>query len=149
VHPVDDLLHQARQLLGTMNPVQFDLAVPPAPPAPASWDSQAAGAAAETSARLDIVTAQLRSAHQAVAAAVVEANEIAHNAHTQLNAVENTWASDRAALDPASDTEDNQAGLLQAAHKHVQEVTAVVQLAAEQFQSAAQRIAAATASLSS
>lgn len=149
VTPVDDLLRQARQLLGTMNPVQWETAFPAPPPAPGGWDSSAADAAAETTVRLDSQTDRLRAAHREVAAAIAEANEISRSAHTQLNAVENAWASDRAALHPASAVEENQAGLLQAAQQHVREVTAVVQAAAEQFQIAAHRIATATASLSS
>lgn len=148
VTAVDELLSQARQLLGSMNPVQLDVALPTVPQAPDSWDSEAAGSAAAAAAYLDRDTEQLRDAHRAVAAAVAEANEIARSAHTQLNAVENAWFSDRAALDPAAGTDDNHAGLLQSAQHHVREVTAVVQAAAEQFQVAAQRITAATTSLS-
>ena len=87
VTAVDELLSQARQLLGSMNPVQLDVALPAVPQAPVSWDSEAAGSAAEVAAYLDRDTEQLRDAHRAVAAAVEEANEIARSAHTQLNAV--------------------------------------------------------------
>lgn len=148
VTAVDELLSQARQLLGSMNPVQLDVALPTVPQAPDSWDSAAAGSATQAAAQLGHDTEELRAAHQAVAAAVAEANAIARSAHTQLNAVENAWASDQAALDPAAGTDDNHAGILQSAQHHVREVTAVVQAAAEQFQVAAQRITAATTSLS-
>ena len=148
VTAVDELLSQARQLLGSMTPVQLDVALPAVPPAPVSWDSAAAASAAENAARLGRDTDELNSAQQAVAAAVAEANEIAQSAHTQLNAVENAWASDQAALDPTTGSQDSHSGLLQAAQDHVREVTAVIQAAAEQFQVAAQRITAATTSLS-
>lgn len=131
-----------------MSPVQLDTAFPASPPAPPSWDSGAARSAAEAGARLEQHVSDLHTAHQAVAAAITDANEISYNAHVQLNAVEHAWASDQAALGPAGATDDAQAGLLRAAQQHVHDVTAVVQTAAEQFQAAAQRIAAATAMLS-
>lgn len=147
MNPVDAMLRHARQLLGTMNPVQLDVAFPASPPHPASWDSDAAAAAADTGTLLAERAADLQAAHQAVAAAIAEANEISRNAHVQLTAVENAWASNQAAADPAAATDDAQAGLLHAAQQHVLDVTAVVQTAAEQFQAAAQRIAAAKALL--
>lgn len=148
MNPVDDLLRQARELLGSMNPVHLDISLPASPPVPGSWDSESAGAAEQTAAHLDHDTEQLRAAHQAVAAAIEEANSISRDAHAQLNAVENAWASDQAALDPTAEAPEGQAGVLQAAQQHVREVTAIVQSAAEQFQVAAHRITTATTSLS-
>lgn len=142
------MLRQARQLLGTMNPVRLDTGFPSSPPAPASWDSEAAGAATAAGARLEQQIGDLHAVHQSVAEAIAEANEISHNAHIQLSAVENAWARDQAALEPAGATDDAQAGLLQSAQHHIRDVTAVVRTAAEQFQAAAQRISAAAANLS-
>lgn len=146
---VDEALREARTLLGAMTPVGNTAAFAVTAPAnpPTSWDSTASAAAGAAGTTLDDQLTHLQHSHQAVTAAIAEANEITRNAHTQLNAVENTWASDRAAAEPGADTSETQGALLQAAHHHINDITAVVQAAAEQFQTAAARIAAAAAAL--
>lgn len=146
---VDEVLREARTLLGAMTPAGNTTAFAVTAPAnpPTSWDSTASAAAGAAGTTLDGQLTHLQQAHQAVTAAITEANEITRNAHTQLNAVENTWASDRAATEPGADTTETHAALLQAAHHHINDITAVVQAAAEQFQTAAARITAAAAAL--
>jgi hypothetical protein len=148
VNVVEEALRDARTLLGAMTPVgvMTNFAATP-PPAPTSWDSPAGIAAGAVGDTLGGQLAQLQQAHHSVSAAIAEADEITRTAHSQLTAVENAWASDRAAAEPGADTTEGQVGLLQAAHQHVTDVTAVVRAAAEQFQTAATRIAAAGAAL--
>lgn len=148
MNPVDELLHQARQLLGTMTPVAsgptFDAS---APVAPAGWESAAATAAAShTETELAKHLGALQQAQDTLRSAIQEADEAVRAAQTRLNAVETSWSSDRAAA-AAEDPDEGRAGLLQAAHQYVREVTDVVQHTAEHFQRAAERITAAVAAL--
>jgi hypothetical protein len=149
VNVVDEVIRDARTLLGAMTPVGAMTAFAVTPPVnpPTSWDSSAGTAAGAAGANLDGQLTQLQLAHHSVTAAITEADEITRNAHSQLTAVENAWASDQAATDPGAETTEGHAGLLQSARQHINDVTAVVQAAAEQFQTVATRIAAAGAAL--
>jgi hypothetical protein len=146
VNPVDEVLRQARQLLGTMAPVALTPFTAAAPAAPASWDSESAAAAAVTQAGLADQLGGLHDARLAVQTAIEDADAVIRAAHTRLNALENAWAGDREAA-AAQDSDESQAGLLTAAHTHVREVTEVVQHTAEHFQTAAARVAAVAATL--
>ena len=145
---VDEAIRDARTLLGAMTPVGAMTAFAATPPrAPTSWDSSAGTDAEAAGANLDSQLTQLQLAHHSVTVAITEAQEITRNAHSQLTAVERAWASDQAATEPGADTTEGHAGLLRSAQQHINDVTAVVQAAAEQFQTAAARIAAAGAAL--
>lgn len=145
MHPVDAVLQSARQLLGTMSPAHLSAADygPEHTAQPANWSGDAADTAKATSAQLDNHRGQLRTAHQAVGAAVTEANQISRAAHTGLRAVETAWASDKAALGPYANTPEGQAALLTAGQQRVQEATQVVDTAAGRFQAVAQQVQAA------
>lgn len=145
VNPVDEVLRQARQLLGSMAPVSlaaFTAATPTAP----DWDSEAAAAAAGAGAALEGDLGALRSAQGALQTALQDADAVIREAHTRLNAVENAWSRDRAAA-ASQDSEEGKAGLLQAAHTHVREVTELVEQTATHFQQAAERITSTAQSL--
>jgi len=146
VNPVDEVLRQARQLLGTMAPVSVAAFTTAAPAAPPSWDSGAAAAAVGAGSMLEEDLGALRTAQDALQTAVQDADEVIRDAHTRLNAVENAWSSDRVAA-ATQDSEESKAGLLQAAHTHVQEVTELVRSTAVHFQQAAERVTTAAEAL--
>lgn len=148
---MDALLQSARELLGTMSPAQLAAinAGPQSMPAPATWDGNAATAAAVASNELDQRRGQLNNAHQTVSTAVSQANQISRDAHTGLRAIETAWANDKAALAPQANTPEGQAALLNAGQQRVHEATQLIHTAAQRFQGASQQVSATTADLRS
>ena len=140
--PVDAMLRHARQLLGTMNPVQLDVAFRPARRTRQLGQRDAAAAAADTGTLLAERAADHRPPTRAVAAAIAEANEIPATPTSNSLPWKTRGPATSRSRSRRPATDDAQAGLLHAAQQHVLDVTAVVQTAAEQFQAAAQRIAA-------
>lgn len=140
--PVDALLQQARQLLGTSTPPE------PAPATlgepdlaghhPGSWDGDASTQAATTSTELDGRREQLRSTHHNATVTIAAANTIGPNARDNLTAVETAWQQDKSTFTPS--TAQGQAALLQAGAQRITEATQIVQDTASQYQSAAQQL---------
>ncbi|MBZ4571558.1 hypothetical protein QRB41_24380 [Mycobacterium avium subsp. hominissuis] len=148
--PVDALLQQARQLLGTSSPPDPEPAGLGEPNLagqhPASWDGDASTQAATTSATLDGQRDQLRTTHHNATTTIAAANTIGQNARDNLTAVQTAWQQDKSTFTPT--TAQGQAALLQAGQQRITEATQIVEDTASQYQSAAQRLQTHTTELS-
>jgi len=151
MHPVDALLEQARQLLGTASPPAITTpntsAGDLADSLPPSWEGQSSTHAAATTSRLDTDRNQVRTAHQAVSTTLATANQLSQQAHTRLDAVQAAWQQDKATLGRFGDTAQGQAALLQAGQQRIADVTQIVRQTATDYQRAARHVHDATAHL--
>lgn len=151
MHPVDALLEQARQLLGTPSAATITApgtnAGPLAERHPPSWEGDTSTHAAATTSRLDADRNQVRTVHQAVSSTLTAANQIGQHARTRLDAVEAAWQQDKAALARFADTPQGQAALLQAGQHRITDATQIVKHAAIDYQHAARQVHDATADL--
>jgi hypothetical protein len=143
MHPVDEVLRQARAVLGDMTLPQLPTRSggnTAAVQAPSQWSGPAAESATAATDRLIEKHTQFHSVRAAATGVINQAASISQDAHTQLRTVEQAWASDKAAIGPYARTASGQAALLQAGQLRVQEATMVVQNAAERYGQAAQKI---------
>lgn len=141
MHPVDAMLQQARELLGTVAPPQLSAPHPGSPiTGPHAWSGAAADTAATVSGDLEQQRTHLHLVHTSARAVINDAAQISQAARTQLRTVETAWAADKAAVGPYAHTAEGQAALLRAGQQRVQEASQVVQTAAARFQGAAQQV---------
>jgi uncharacterized phage infection (PIP) family protein YhgE len=146
MHPVDELLRDARRVLGDLTPPGLPVVTTSPPPAPpASWSSDTADAAQTTSSELNQQLTHLHELYAAARAVLDEAATVTNRAHTELHVIEQAWAADQTAADPHQ--LDGQAALLHTGRDHVTAITETIRTAADRFQQLAQQLATITAEL--
>jgi hypothetical protein len=146
MHPVDELLRDARHVLGALTTASLPAFTPSEPPAPpAGWASDTADTAQATSSHLHHQLTHLYELHGAARSLLDDAATITHRAHTELQGVEHAWATDQIAVD--THHPDSQAALLHTGRDHVTAITETIRTAADEFQQLAQRLATITAEL--
>ena len=141
---VDATLAAARQLLGDGGGPD-DL--PPAPQGeqlsvPPSWAGPAADRATATTTQLDARRTELAQQHAAARPVIAEAAAISRDARRALDAVDSSWAQEKAVLGGQSGSASGQGALLQAGAARVNEAHSIVRDAATRFAAAAQRLPA-------
>lgn len=144
---VDATLAAARRLLGDgagpddlpPTPKGEPLSVPP------NWAGPAAGRAATTTTQLDTRRTELTQQRAAARPVIAEAAAISRDARKALDAVESSWAQDKAVFGRQSGSAYGQGSLLQAGAARVNEAQEIVRDAATRFAAAAQRLPAIAA----
>lgn len=151
MHPVDAILQQARQLLGSPalpHLAGADFGAPNlAGEHPASWQGQASTRASANATALDKTREQLHSVYGSAATVITSANQYGHQARTELAAVDAAWQHDKATLARNAGTPQGHAALLQAAQQRVEEARRIVERTAKQYQQAATQMRATTEQL--
>ncbi len=148
MHPVDALLHQARQLLGTSAPPTPNpdpSGSNPASQQPTSWTGDASSNATAINATLDGHRNQLNTAHHDATTIIAATNTIGQTARKNLATVETAWQQDKDTFIPT--TAQGQAALLQAGRERVTEAAQIVERAATEYQQAAHQLTTTTADL--
>lgn len=145
MHPVDALLHDARQLLGDHTPTALPtLAIPQPPTPPAGWTSEAADNAQAAGDTLHRNLTRIADLHATARALIDEASDTVLSARTQLQGIEHQWAADQASATADATNPDGASALLSAARDHTTTITELVRATAEHFHASAQKLAAIT-----
>ncbi|MBE5477835.1 hypothetical protein E3G68_005168 [Mycobacteroides abscessus] len=144
---VDASLAAARQLLGDGAGPEDLRSTPKGEPlsVPANWTGPAADHAATTTTQLDIRRTELAQQRSAARPVIAEAAAISRDAHKALDAVESSWAQDKAVFGKQRGTAYGQSSLLQAGAARVNEAQEIVRETATRFAAAAQRLPAIAA----
>lgn len=140
MHPVDAVLHKARQLLGsTPAPEHQGASLTETVVAhPIGWDSESGDAATATSTAIDNQLNHIQTIHHNAHQAMADAAQIAQSARDKLDALETDWQHDKDTHDP--NTTQGQAALLQAAQQRINQAIDIVEHAATGYGDAAARL---------
>lgn len=151
MHPVDAILQQARQLLGSTalpDLAEADFGAPDlADKQSATWEGQASTRATAHNAALDNSRDQLRTVYGSAATVIASANQYGQHARKELAAVDAAWQHDKATLSRNAGTPEGHAALLQAAQQRVDEASRIVEQTAQQYQQAAKQMRSTTEQL--
>lgn len=150
MHPVDAILQQARQLLGTGLAVEAPAATfggDVSGDQLSGWEGQAGEGVVAEQAAIEGSRERLRAAYGSAAQVIAMVNQHGEQARRDLAAVEQGWQHDKESADTGVDVPEGPAGILQAAQRRIDEAAGIVERTAALYQQAAQQIRTAVGDL--